>query len=215
MSKGRCTLGDKLQDHACHGRGDTSQRQIASCVLENFWENLCFCNRILSQQHVEKNQIRQNLCDLLRRQKFCCRCKDFHKNSRVHMKRFVTPMCRRNVLLQLVARSVHTEWFVVATCRLVCSELKHRIDQSQSGKLSAWSHAQSSPPTSSETQGQLVGSIKCSWWKFTVRSSRLDLTVNFHHEHFIDPTNCPWVAEDAPPNVAFSFEVALSHTLYG
>ena len=31
----------------------------------------------------------------------------------------------------------------------------------------------------SETQGQLVGSIKCSWWKFT----RLDLTVNFHHEH--------------------------------
>ena len=31
---------------------------------------------------------------------------------------------------------------------------------------------------SSETQGQLVGSI------------------NFHHEHFIDPTNCPWVSED-------------------
>ena len=27
--------------------------------------------------------------------------------------------------------------------------------------------------------------------------SRLDLTVNFHHEHFIDPTNCPWVSEDA------------------
>ena len=126
------------------------------------FENLCFCNRILSQQHVEKNQIRQNLCDLLRRQKFCCRCKDFHKNSQVHMKRFVTPMCRRNVLLQLVARSVHTEWFVIATCRLVCSKLKHRIDQSQSGKLSAWSHAQSSPP-----------------------------------------------------NVAFSFEVALSITLYG
>ena len=27
--------------------------------------------------------------------------------------------------------------------------------------------------------------------------ARLDLTVNFHHEHFIDPTNCPWVSEDA------------------
>ena len=26
--------------------------------------------------------------------------------------------------------------------------------------------------------------------------ARLDLTVNFHHEHFIDPTNCPWVSED-------------------
>ena len=26
--------------------------------------------------------------------------------------------------------------------------------------------------------------------------ARLDLTVNFHHEHFIDPANCPWVSED-------------------
>ena len=26
--------------------------------------------------------------------------------------------------------------------------------------------------------------------------ARRDLTVNFHHEHFIDPTNCPWVSED-------------------
>ena len=26
--------------------------------------------------------------------------------------------------------------------------------------------------------------------------ARLDLTVNFHHEHFIAPTNCPWVSED-------------------
>ena len=30
------------------------------------------------------------------------------------------------------------------------------------------------------------------------RRLRLDLTENFHHEHFIDPTNCPWVSEDAP-----------------
>ena len=42
---------------------------------------------------------------------------------------------------------------------------------------------------SSETQGQLVGSIKCSWRKFTIET-------NFRHEHFIDPTNCPWVSED-------------------
>ena len=42
---------------------------------------------------------------------------------------------------------------------------------------------------SSETQGQFVGSIKCSWWKFSVRSrrARLDLTENFHH-FFILPT---------------------------
>ena len=28
------------------------------------------------------------------------------------------------------------------------------------------------------------------------RRARLDLTVNFHHEQFIDPSNCPWVFED-------------------
>ena len=50
---------------------DTWQRQIASCVLENFCENLCLCNRILSPQQVA--QIRSDLiiCDMLRRQRFC------------------------------------------------------------------------------------------------------------------------------------------------
>ena len=37
--------------------------------------------------------------------------------------------------------------------------------------------------SSSETQGQLVGSIKCSW--------------------LIDPTNCPWVSEDALLSVSY------------
>ena len=27
---------------------------------------------------------------------------------------------------------------------------------------------------------------------------RLDLTVSFHHEHFIVPISCPWVSEDEP-----------------
>ena len=26
---------------------------------------------------------------------------------------------------------------------------------------------------------------------------KIDLTVNFHDKHFIDPTNRPWVSEDA------------------
>ena len=46
------------------------QPQITSCVLENFCENLCLCNRILSLQQVAKNQIGLNLCDLLQRQRF-------------------------------------------------------------------------------------------------------------------------------------------------
>ena len=89
-----CFSGDKLQqlvaatDHSmCTGRAtscsntvrDTSQRQIASCVLENFCENLCLRNRILSLQQVAKNQIRLNLCDLLRRQNSVAATKIFTK----------------------------------------------------------------------------------------------------------------------------------------
>ena len=58
---------------------DTSQRQIASCVLEKFCENLCLRNIILSPQQVTKNQIRQNLCDLLLRQNSVAETKIFTK----------------------------------------------------------------------------------------------------------------------------------------
>ena len=43
------------------------------------------------------------------------------------------------------------------------------------------------------------GQFKRFWnWfgKSKYPGARLDLTVNFHHGHFIDPTNCPWVSED-------------------
>ena len=33
---------------------------------------------------------------------------------------------------------------------------------------------------------------------------KIDLPVNFHHEHFIDPTNCPWVSQDGYQQCAFS-----------
>ena len=48
--------------------------------------------------------------------KFLCGDKDFHKDSPVHTERFVAATCRLTVLLQLVARSVHMEWSVAATC---------------------------------------------------------------------------------------------------
>ena len=65
---------------------------------------------VLSQQHVAKKQIRQNLyVRLVAVTKFCCRDKDFHKISPVHTKRFVAATCRRNMLLQLAAEPVHTE----------------------------------------------------------------------------------------------------------
>ena len=65
-------------------RGDTLQRQIASCVPENFCENLCLRNRILSLQQVAKNQIRLNLCDLLRRQILLQRQRFSQKFSSTH-----------------------------------------------------------------------------------------------------------------------------------
>ena len=44
--KGRCTLGGKSQQHVAKtSRSD----KINACVQENFCENLCLCNRILSQ----------------------------------------------------------------------------------------------------------------------------------------------------------------------
>ena len=85
-------------------RDDTSQRQIASCVLKNFCENLCLCNRILSQRHVAKNQIRQNLCYLWWRQN-SCRCDVSPQHVAANTRRTCTHgvICRRYLLLQLVA----------------------------------------------------------------------------------------------------------------
>ena len=32
---------------------------------------------------------------------------------------------------------------------------------------------------------------------------KIEATVNFHHEHFIDPNNCPWVSEDESNTVTW------------
>ena len=43
------------------------------------------------------------------------------------------------------------------------------------------------------------GQFKRFWdWfsKSKCPGAHIDLTVNFHHRHFINPTNCPWVSED-------------------
>ena len=129
-SKGRYTLGDKLQQHVaatyysmCTGRATSCsnkvRRQIASCVLENFSKNLCLRNKILSLQQVAKNQIRLNLCDLLRRQNSVAATKIFRNFSSTH-----EAICRCNVSPRHVA----------ATCRLVCTDLDPPLDEKQSLK---------------------------------------------------------------------------------
>ena len=65
--------------------------------------------RILLQQRVAKNQIRQNLCDLLQQHNSVAETKIFTKISPVHTKQVVALMYRRNMLLQLVVGPVHME----------------------------------------------------------------------------------------------------------
>ena len=69
----------------------------------------------------------------------------------------------------------------------------------------------------------LIGQKKYFWpirsrqfkrfWKWLNKikcpGARLDLTVNSHHEHFIDPTNCPWVSEDGD-----QYHVVIRHLLF-
>ena len=72
----RYTLGDKLQQH---GEAPFSQQQIASCVLENFCENVCRCNWILLPQQVAQFQSDLIFCNLLQQQNSVAETKIFPK----------------------------------------------------------------------------------------------------------------------------------------
>ena len=95
--------------------------QINPCILEDFCENLCLRDWILSPQQVAQNQIRLNLCKLLRQQ-----------NSVAETKIFTTiPHNTKNDLLlqcvvQLVAQPVHKEWFLAPMC---CSNMSPSVSQ--------------------------------------------------------------------------------------
>ena len=80
---------------------DTSQRQIASCVWRNVCENLCLRNRILPLQQVAKKSNQTEFVRLVVATKFCCRDRDFYRNSLIYKKQFVA----------------------AATCRQVCTDL--------------------------------------------------------------------------------------------
>ena len=58
-------------------RGDTLQRQIASCALEKIRENLCRRNKILATQQVAQIQSDLIFCNLLQRQNFVAETKIF------------------------------------------------------------------------------------------------------------------------------------------
>ena len=123
ITKGLYTLGDKLQQHVavtdhsvCRARatvvsetrwGDTSQQQIASCVLENFCENL-FPQQNFVAAKVEKIKSDWSCAT-------CCGDKFLLQRQRFSQK-FSSAngvFCRCNVSLRPVA----------ATCRLVRTDL--------------------------------------------------------------------------------------------
>ena len=85
--RGRCILGDKLQ-----------QRQIASCKLENFCENLCLCNKICCHNKSYKFSLIWFFCDLLQRQNSVAETKIFTNispdtRSDLSLRRVVATYC--------------------------------------------------------------------------------------------------------------------------
>ena len=118
--KGRYTLGDKLQQLVAATRcNDKSLRVYWRIFVKIFVAATEFVAATSRTDSVWFDFLR-----LVAATKLCCGDKDFHKNSPVHTKRFVAATCRLTLLLQLVARSVHTEWSVTATC---CSNLSPSV----------------------------------------------------------------------------------------
>ena len=121
--KGRCTLGDKLQqqvattDHSvCTGPATScnnmSRRHIAAtnrflCTGEIFWKSLSLQQNFVAAAR-RTNFVWFDFLPHVAATKFRCRDQDFHNNSPVHTKQFVAATCRRDLLLQLVAWCVPT-----------------------------------------------------------------------------------------------------------
>ena len=117
-SKGRYTLGEKLQQHVaatyhsmCTGRATSCsnkvKRHVAAtnrfvCTGEFLWKSLSPQQNFVAATSRKKSNQTESV-RLVAATKFCCSDKDFHKNSPVHTKRFVAATCRRDMLLQLVA----------------------------------------------------------------------------------------------------------------
>ena len=105
-----------------------SRRHVAAtnrfvCTGEFLWKSLSLQQNFVAATCC-KNSNQTEFVRLVAATKFCCRDEDFYKISLVHTKLFDAALCRRNMLLQLVARSVHIEWCVAATC---CRNLSPRV----------------------------------------------------------------------------------------
>ena len=90
--------------------------QVVSSILENFfWKSLSLQQNFVAATCCKKSNQTEFVQPFMAIT-FCCRDKDFHKNSPVLTKQFVAAMCHRNMLLQLFVPPVHMEWSVTVTC---------------------------------------------------------------------------------------------------
>ena len=118
FTKGQNTLGDIS---CC---SNMLQWQVAAtnhfvCTEEFLWK-FCLHKRILSSQQVAE------FVQRVASTKLCCGDKDLGKNSPVHMKWFVTAICRQDMSLLLVPWPVLNEWFVAA---IYCCNLQSTVYQ--------------------------------------------------------------------------------------
>ena len=116
----------KVGTHQATSSCNTLRRHVALCILENFCQNLCLRNRILSGQQVAKSKKSDWICAtcwgdkiLLLRQRFA------HELTRRSTHRAICHWdLSRNLLQQFIARPVHTEWFIAAKC---CSDMSPSV----------------------------------------------------------------------------------------
>ena len=124
IGHGQFSYSFNLHDQGIREKlGDKFAQQVeatppnASCVLEHFCENLCFCSRILSPQQAAANQIQ-----LVRLAAATTVAEtNFHKDSPVH-KGYCCNLSR-NLSSRLYTRSDLFTRRVAGTCRLVCPDV--------------------------------------------------------------------------------------------
>ena len=108
---GGYTPGGKLQQHVAATRCSDKSLRV---YWRNLWKSLSLQQNFVAATS-RTDSVWFDFLRLVAATKFCSGDKDFYKNSPVHTKRFVAATGRLTLLLQLVARPVHMEWYVAAT----------------------------------------------------------------------------------------------------
>ena len=105
-------MGDKLQQHV-------TGTNCFVCTGEFLWKSLSPQQNFVSARSLTKSN-QTEFVWLVALTKFCFWGKDFHKNSPLHAKQYLSLWLSCDLLQQLVSWPEHMEWFVTLTC---CSDM--------------------------------------------------------------------------------------------